>query len=190
MTEPQSKEPITRQQLNKIIFQFTTPSRGKAAWQMVNTLIPYALLWALAIAAFTTALPLWIGILAILIAGPLLVRIFIIFHDCCHSSYFKSNWANTLVGFFTGILCATPFKDWGKAHIHHHATAGNLDKRGVGDVWTLTVDEYIEAPKIKRIIYRIFRNPLFLLGVGPSYVFLIFHRFSQKGIQHKGRLSV
>ncbi len=190
MTEQQSKEPVSRQQLNKIILKFTTPSRIKAAWQMTNTVIPYALLWAVAIAAFTQVLPLWTGILAILIAGPLLVRIFIIFHDCCHSSYFRSSWANTLVGYITGVLCSTPFRDWGKAHIQHHATAGNLDKRGVGDIWTLTVDEYIAAPKMKRIIYRIFRNPFFLLGVGPSYVFLVFHRFSQKGIQHKGRLSV
>lgn len=190
MNEQQTKEPVSRQQLNRIILKYTTPSRGKATWQMVNTLLPYALLWALAVASFTTALPLWVGIVSILIAGPLLVRIFIIFHDCCHSSYFRSSWANTFVGYLTGILCSTPFRDWAASHIRHHATAGNLDKRGVGDIWTLTVDEYIAAPKIKRIIYRIFRNPLFLLGVGPSYVFLIFHRFSQKGIQHKGRLSV
>lgn len=190
MSDQQLEAPITRQVLNKVILKFTAPSLGKATWQMVNTLIPYFLLWAVAIAAFTSVLPIWTGILAILLAGPLLVRIFIIFHDCTHSSFFKKDWANMLVGYFTGILCSTPFRDWGKAHIYHHATAGNLDKRGVGDIWTMTVDEYIEAPKLKRIIYRIFRNPLFLLGVGPSYVFLVFHRFSQKGIQHKGRLSV
>ena len=190
MSEPTTEEPISRQALNKIILQFTTPSRGKAIWQICNTLIPYFALWALAVYAFKTDLPNWIGILAILIAGPFLVRVFIIFHDSCHSSFFKSGWANTLVGYFTGVLTSTPFRDWGKAHIRHHATAGNLDKRGVGDIWTLTVEEYIAAPRIKRIIYRIFRNPLFLFGIGPSYVFLIFHRFSQKGIQHQGRLSV
>ncbi|MDH3982240.1 MAG: fatty acid desaturase, partial [Kiritimatiellaceae bacterium] len=183
-------EPVSRQALNRIILPFTTPGRGKAAWQMANTLIPYFLLWALVIYSFKTDAPIWIGILAISIAGPFLVRIFIIFHDCCHSSYFRSDWANTLVGYLTGILTSSPFRDWGKAHIRHHATAGNLDKRGVGDIWTLTVEEYISAPKLKRITYRIFRHPLFMFGVGPSYVFLIFHRFSHKEIQHQGRLSV
>ncbi len=190
MSETTTDEPVSRAALNKIIIPFTTPSRGKAAWQISNTLIPYAALWALAILAFKDVLPIWVGVLAILIAGPFLVRVFIICHDCCHSSYFKSKWANTLVGYVTGTLTSTPFTDWGKAHIHHHATAGNLDKRGVGDIWTLTVEEYITAPKLKRIIYRVFRHPLFMFGVGPSYVFLIFHRFSQKGIKHKGRLSV
>jgi omega-6 fatty acid desaturase (delta-12 desaturase) len=190
MSEAKSTEPVSRQELNKIILPLTTPIRWKAAWQISNTLIPYILLWILAILAFTTKLPIWIGILAILVAGPLLVRIFIIFHDCCHSSYFRSKWANDMVGYLTGILTSTPYTDWGEAHIYHHKTAGNLDKRGVGDIWTLTVDEYIIAPKIKRIFYRVFRHPLFMFGVGPSYVFLVFHRFSQKGIQHKGRFSV
>ena len=190
MSEQNTNEPASRRALNKIILKYTTPGRGKAAWQILNTLIPYFTLWALAIYSFKTDWPNWIGVLSILIAGPFLVRIFIIFHDCCHSSYFKSKWANTLVGYFTGVLAHSPFRDWGRAHIRHHATAGNLDKRGVGDIWTLTVEEYITAPKLKRIIYRIFRNPFFMFGVGPSYVFLIFHRFSQREIEHKGRLSV
>ena len=190
MNDGPTAEPASREALNKIILKYTTPGRWKAAWQMTNTLLPYFALWALAIYSFKTDMPNWVGILSILMAGPLLVRIFIIFHDCCHSSYFKSKWANKLMGYFAGVLTSTPFTDWGKAHIRHHATAGNLDKRGVGDIWTLTVEEYITAPKLKRIIYRIFRHPLFMFGIGPSYVFLIFHRFSQKNIQHKGRLSV
>ncbi|MEI6890894.1 MAG: fatty acid desaturase [Pontiella sp.] len=190
MNDNTSNESISRPALNKIIQKFTRPERKKAAWQIANTLIPYFLLWALAIYSLKTDLPNWIAMLAILLAGPFLVRIFIIFHDCCHASYFKSKWANTLMGYFTGVLSSSPFTDWGKAHIRHHATAGNLDKRGVGDIWTLTVEEYISAPRLKRITYRIFRHPLFMFGVGPSYVFIVFHRFSQKGIQHKGRLSV
>lgn len=166
------------------------PSRGKAVWQAVNTLIPYLLLWAVAIAVFKNGYPLWIGWTATLVAAIFLVRIFIIFHDCCHSSFFKAKWANQLTGYLSGVLVYTPFTDWGKAHISHHATAGNLDKRGVGDIWTLTVEEYIAAPRLKRLTYRVFRNPLFLFGVGPTFVFLVLQRFSQKGIKHKGRLSV
>jgi omega-6 fatty acid desaturase (delta-12 desaturase) len=191
MSDDQQGEPaVTRETLNKTILPFTIPSRGKAIWQMANTLIPYFLLWTLAILAFRNEYPLWICLVPVVIAAPFLVRIFIIFHDCCHTSFFKARWANTLIGYCTGVLASTPYRDWGTAHISHHATAGNLDKRGVGDIWTLTVEEYISAPKLKRITYRIFRHPLFLFGVGPSYVFLIFHRFSQKGIKHKGRLSV
>jgi len=185
-----TNDPITRQALNKAILKFATPSRGKGVWQVVNTVIPYFCLWALAIFFFNHDYSLWLCFMPVLLAAPFLVRIFIIFHDCCHSSYFKSKWANRLVGYGTGILSSTPFRDWGAAHISHHATAGNLDRRGVGDIWTLTVEEYITAPKLKRITYRVFRHPLFMFGVGPSYVFLVFHRFSQKGIQHKGRLSV
>jgi omega-6 fatty acid desaturase (delta-12 desaturase) len=189
-TDSTTDTPTQRQELNKIIMKFALPSSGKAVWQIVNTLIPYLLLWATAIAVFQNGYPLWIGWVAIVAAAPFLVRIFIIFHDCCHSSFFKAKWANQCIGYLSGVLTYTPFTDWGKAHIRHHATAGNLDKRGVGDIWTLTVEEYIEAPKLKRITYRVFRNPFFLFGVGPSFVFLILQRFSQKGIRHKGRLSV
>ncbi|MCF7817808.1 MAG: fatty acid desaturase [Kiritimatiellales bacterium] len=190
MSDDIQDEPVTRQALNKLITTFAKPNLGSAIWQITNTLIPYLALWALAIYAFQQNYPLWLCYIPVLVAAPFLVRIFIIFHDCCHSSFFKSKWANTLTGYVAGILTSTPFRDWGKAHIGHHATAGNLDKRGVGDVWTMTVEEYITAPKLKRITYRIFRHPLFLFGVGPSYVFLVFHRFSHKQIQHQGRLSV
>ena len=190
MNEESIDDPTKRQGLNKIIMQFAMPSQGKGAWQIANTLIPYFLLWGTAIFSFQKDYPIWAGLIPILLAAPFLVRIFIIFHDCCHSSFFDSKWANKLTGYLTGILVFTPFVDWGKAHIRHHATAGNLDRRGVGDIWTLTVEEYIAAPKLKRITYRIFRNPFFLFGLGPAFVFLILQRFSQKGIQHKGRLSV
>jgi omega-6 fatty acid desaturase (delta-12 desaturase) len=190
MSEEIQVEPVTRQALNKVIAKYARSSRGRAIWQMFDTLVPYFFLWALAIVAIQKDYPLWICFIPILVAAPFLVRIFILFHDCCHSAFFKSKWANTLVGYATGILASTPFRSWGKAHIRHHATAGNLDKRGVGDVWTMTVEEYITAPRLKRVTYRIFRHPLFLFGVGPSLVFLVFHRFSQKDIQHQGRLSV
>jgi omega-6 fatty acid desaturase (delta-12 desaturase) len=190
MSEDSQEQPITRQALNKIIQGFTRSSPGKGIWQIVDTLIPYMLLWATAIYLFQNEHPLWLCFIPVVVAAPFLVRIFVIFHDCCHSSFFSPRWANQLTGYISGILVYTPYQDWRQAHLRHHATAGNLDKRGVGDIWTLTVEEYLAAPKIKRIIYRIFRNPFFLFGFGPAFVFLILQRFSQKGIQHKGRLSV
>ncbi len=189
MNEDTTEAP-TRQALNRIILGFTESSSGRAIWQIVDTLIPYALLWALAIYLFKSGRSLWLCFIPVLVAAPFLVRIFVIFHDCCHSSFFKAKWANQLTGYLSGILVFTPFQDWRQAHLRHHATAGNLDKRGVGDIWTLTVEEYLAAPRMKRIVYRIFRNPFFLFGFGPAFVFLLLQRFSQKGIQHKGRLSV
>jgi omega-6 fatty acid desaturase (delta-12 desaturase) len=190
MSEQQTENPVTRQTLNKVLRRFAPPSRPKAVWQIINTFIPYFGLWAAAIWLIRSGYSLWLAFIPILVAAPFLVRIFIIFHDCCHSSFFKSKWANSLLGYIGGILTFTPFVDWGQAHIMHHSTAGNLDKRGVGDIWTLTVEEYIAAPRLKRITYRIFRNPFFLFGFGPAFIFLILQRFSQKGIQHKGRFSV
>ncbi len=190
MNETDPEQPVNRQTLNKVIQHFKTPSAGRALFQITNTLIPYALLWALAIYLFKSNAPRWTCFIPVLAAAPFLVRIFTLFHDCCHSCFFRARWANQLTGYLLGILTFTPFQDWRQAHLRHHATAGNLDKRGVGDIWTLTVEEYLTAPKTKRIIYRTFRNPLVLFGFGPSFIFLFFHRFSQKGIQHKGRLSV
>ena len=190
MNEESTQQPTTRQALNGIILRHAVSSPAKAAWQIFDTLLPYVLLWALAIYLLLHDYPLWLCFIPVLVAAPFLVRIFVIFHDCCHSSFFKHKWANQLTGYLSGILVFTPYQDWRQAHIHHHATAGNLDKRGVGDIWTLTVEEYLAAPKAKRIIYRIFRNPFFLFGFGPAFIFLFLQRFSQKGIQHKGRLSV
>ncbi|MEN8261785.1 MAG: fatty acid desaturase, partial [Pseudomonadota bacterium] len=117
---PIDTPPIDRQTLNTIILQFTNPSRGKAAWQLTNTLIPYVLLWIAAILLFQNGYPFWTGLIPMLIAGPFLVRLFIIFHDCCHSSYFRAKWANELVGYLTGALTFTPYTDWAQAHTRHH----------------------------------------------------------------------
>jgi omega-6 fatty acid desaturase (delta-12 desaturase) len=190
ISEQHTENPASRQELNRIILPFKTPNPWKAGWQITNTFIPYFLLWTAAVLLIRSGYPLWLAYIPILAAAPFLVRIFIIFHDCCHLSYFRTRWVNQLVGYLTGILTCTPYTDWAQAHIHHHSTAGNLDRRGVGDIWTLTVEEYIAAPKLKRITYRIFRNPFFLFGCGPAFVFLILQRFSQKGIQHRGRFSV
>lgn len=115
MSEAIENEPATRQALNRVILKFARPSRGKAVWQMLNTLIPYATLWALAIFAFQKDYPLWLCFIPVLVAAPVLVRIFIIFHDCCHASFLKSKRANTLVGYAAGILAFTPYRDSVKA---------------------------------------------------------------------------
>ncbi len=134
--------------------------------------------------------PYWVTLALATVAGGILVRLFILFHDCCHGSFFMSRSANTIVGYVTGILTFTAFEDWRHAHNRHHATAGDLDRRGVGDIWTMTTDEYVMAPRLKRLGYRIYRNPFILFGPGSALLFLCFQRFPKKGSDKRVRKSV
>ena len=125
----------------EIVAKYQQPSLPRALWQIVNTLGPYALLWYL----MYRSLPVswWLVVPLAILAGAFLVRVFIIFHDCGHGSYFKSRVANDLVGFIAGVLTFTPYYHWRWEHSIHHASSGHLDKRGIGDIWTLTVQEYL-----------------------------------------------
>lgn len=157
-------------------------------WQMFNTLIPYAALWCLMY--FALQVSWWLTLPLAILAGLFMVRIFIIFHDCGHGSYFKSRTANDIVGFFTGMLTLTPYFHWRWEHAIHHATSGHLDKRGTGDIWTMTVQEYLESGRWKRFAYRLARNPFILFGLGPFYLFLIGQRFAKSGASKRERWSV
>jgi omega-6 fatty acid desaturase (delta-12 desaturase) len=119
-----------------------------------------------------------------------MVRVFIIFHDCGHSSFFKSRRANDITGVITGLLTLTPYQHWRHDHAIHHATAGDLDRRGVGDVQILTVEEYLALPPLKRAAYRIFRHPLVMFTVGSFLVFVLFHRFPRPKAGRRERWSV
>ena len=162
----------------------------KSLWQIVNTLIPYGVLWALMIHTIQREYPYWVTLALALVAGGILVRVFILFHDCCHGSFFRSRRANTILGYITGILTFTDFEDWRHAHNRHHATAGDLDRRGVGDIWTMTTEEYLAAARGKRLAYRIYRNPFILFGPGSALLFLLFQRFSKKGAGKRAQKSV
>jgi omega-6 fatty acid desaturase (delta-12 desaturase) len=157
------------------VSKYEIPSTGGSVWQMVNTLVPYALLWVLMY--FSLALSYWLVVPLAVLAGAFLVRIFIIFHDCTHGSFFKSRRANDLLGFVTGVLTFTPYHHWRWQHAIHHAGAGDLDRRGMGDVWTLTVKEYLEASRGRRFAYRLARNPFVLFVLAPMFLFLVLNRF-------------
>lgn len=162
----------------------------KSLWQIANTLIPYGFLWALMIHTVQREYPYWVTLTIALLAGGILVRVFILFHDCCHGSFFASRRANTILGYITGILTFTDFEDWRHAHNRHHATAGDLDRRGTGDIWTMTTEEYRLAPRRTRLAYRIYRNPFILFGPGSALLFLFFQRFSKKGAGKRAQRSV
>jgi len=169
---------------------YAWPSLGKSIWQMINTLVPYLLLWALMIFTVQWDYPYWLTLLLALAAGGLLIRVFILFHDCCHGSFFASHRANTILGYVTGVLTFTPFEDWRFAHNRHHATAGDLDRRGVGDIWTMTTEEYLSVSLWRRFAYRVYRNPFILLGPGAALLFLCIQRFCTKGAGQRERRSV
>lgn len=175
-------------EFSKNIEKYQKPSLPKGIWQIVNTLIPYLGLWVMIIYSLTVSW--WITAFLIPIAAGFLVRLFIIFHDCGHGSYFKSQKANQIVGMIFGILSFTPYYKWHNQHLRHHATVGNLDKRGIGDVWTMTTAEYSGSSKWTRFKYRVYRNPLIMFGVGSIYVFLIQNRLTRKEMLRKERLNV
>ncbi|OGX07070.1 MAG: fatty acid desaturase [Omnitrophica WOR_2 bacterium GWA2_47_8] len=171
----------------KIVAKYQNPQRGKSIWQLVNTLIPYAFLWYLMY--LSLGVSYWLTLAIAVVAGGLLVRIFIIFHDCGHGSFFRSQKANRFWGYVTGVLTMTPYDYWRHEHAQHHADAGNLDKRGLGDVWTLTVKEYLKASRWTRIKYRLARNPVCLFLIGPTILFLIVHRIPGRKASERNRIS-
>jgi omega-6 fatty acid desaturase (delta-12 desaturase) len=172
------------------IARYAQSNQRKAIWQLVNTFVPYLALWALMAYTVKTGASYWITLALAVVAAAFLVRIFIFFHDCGHGSFFSSPKANTALGYISGILTFTPYHEWRTAHARHHASAGNLDRRGVGDVWTMTVEEFQTAPRRTQIAYRLFRNPLVMFGLGPAGSFLIAQRFSRKGGKKRERDSV
>ena len=162
----------------------------KSLWQLFDTFVPYGVLWALMIYTVQWEYPYWITLALAVVGGSIMVRIFILFHDCCHGSFFASRRANAILGYITGILTLTPFEDWRYAHNLHHSGAGDLDRRGIGEIWTMTTEEYQTAPLRRRFAYRFYRNPFILFGPGSALLFLFFQRFSSKGAGKRERMSV
>ena len=159
----------------QILSRYREPSRARSVVELVITAAPLAALWAAA--WFVCWLGYWWASLLIAIpASGFLVRLFMIQHDCGHGAFFRRKWSNDWVGRVIGVLTLTPYDFWRRAHAVHHATSGNLDQRGLGDIDTLTVREFLALSRWGRLKYRLYRNPVVLFGFGPAYVFLLRHR--------------
>ena len=164
---------------------YQTPSLRLSLWQITNTLVPYVLLWFLMVYAYRISF--WLALPLIILAAGFLIRTFIIFHDCGHGAYFTSRRANEIVGFITGVFVFTPYFSWRHGHAIHHASSGDLDRRGAGDIWMMTVEEYLDSPFWRRVGYRFYRNPFILFIIGPAFLFFIMERIPSQGRKRERR---
>lgn len=158
--------------------QYRRPDNKRAVIEIAITVVPLIALWLvvfwlLHLGMVTTSIA---GLLVLLPAAGLMVRLFIIQHDCGHGSMFSSKRANDWVGRVLGVITLTPYEYWRRLHAAHHAHSGNLDRRGMGDIDTLTVDEYLSKGFFGRLLYRLYRHPAVMFGLGPAYLFLLRHR--------------
>lgn len=168
----------------RLLAQYREPCRRRSIFELLVTLVPFAGLWALAWASMSVSYWLTLGLS--ILNGLFLVRIFCIQHDCGHAAFFQNRKAQDWVGRCLGVLTLTPYDVWRRTHSLHHAAHGNLDRRGIGDVLTLTVAEYRARSRFGRLVYRLYRHPLVLFGVGPSYLFLLQNRLPL-GLMTSGR---
>ncbi len=177
-TDPAATDPaaIGARQWALDLRRYREPSPARSSFEIAVTIVPYTGLWALAWAA--NHVGHWeVSLLLATLAAGFLVRLFMIQHDCGHGAFFRYRWTNDWVGRVIAVLTLTPYDVWRRSHAIHHAAAGNLERRGIGDIDTLTVREYRALCAWRRLRYRLYRHPLVMFGIGPVYLFFLRHRF-------------
>jgi len=167
--------PIEASRWTQILGRYRQPSRMRSMVELAVTATPLAALWTAAWFAYSLGF-WWLSLLIAVPAGGFLVRLFMIQHDCGHGAFFPHKQVNDWIGRAIGVLTMTPYDFWRRTHAVHHATSGNLDRRGMGDVDTLTVREYNARSRWGRLQYRLYRHPLVLFGLAPAYLFIVQHR--------------
>lgn len=174
MSQSHSPPSTSSKRWTALLARYREPSLRRSLFEIAVTLGPFVALW-LAM-WFALDVGYWLTLLLAIPTAAFLVRLFMIQHDCSHDAFFGSRSANVWVGRVLGVLTLTPFDAWRRSHSHHHASSGNLDQRGIGDVTTLTVEEYRSSSLWARLAYRAYRHPLVMFGIGPAYLFLLQHR--------------
>jgi omega-6 fatty acid desaturase (delta-12 desaturase) len=159
----------------KVLASYREPSQVRSVFELTLTAGAFAGLWVLVWVAL--GFGYWLSLLLAVPAAGFLVRLFMIQHDCGHGSFFRRRALNDWVGRVIGTLTLTPYDAWRRSHAVHHASSGNLEERGIGDINTLTVREYLALSRWGRVGYRLYRNPIVMFGLGPAYLFLVQHRF-------------
>jgi omega-6 fatty acid desaturase (delta-12 desaturase) len=157
-----------------ILNRYREPDHGRSLLEIAITAVPFVLLWILM--WLSLGWSYWLSLVIAVPAAGFLVRLFMIQHDCGHGTFFRRRWANDWVGRALGVVTLTPYDHWRRSHAVHHASSGNLERRGIGDIDTLTVREYLGLSRLGRLRYRLYRHPLVMFGIGPAYLFLVRHR--------------
>jgi acyl-lipid omega-6 desaturase (Delta-12 desaturase) len=165
---------IDRETLFPTLLRYREPDPRRAWFELGVTLLPLVLLWVLMWLSLDVSY--WLTLLLAIPAAGFLVRLFMIQHDCGHGAFFRGRAVNDWIGRLLGVLTLTPYDYWKRNHAVHHATSSNLDRRGIGDIETLTVEEYRSRSLSGRIFYRIYRNAIVMFGFGAPYLFLLKHR--------------
>ncbi len=178
--EPAKADPGQRlKSYDGILEAYRKPEWKRGIWQLVTTLTAYAVAWTLTYLSLQVSY--WLTLAISIPTALLLVRVFILQHDCGHYSLLPSKKVCDTIGAMLGVFTFTPYYSWRREHAVHHACSGHLDRRGRhGEIFTLTIDEYRELGPVKKLGYRIFRNPLFLFGAAPFFQFVIYHRFPSR----------
>ena len=168
----------------KILAIYREPNHARSVLELLVTAAGFVALWCMGWAVLVVS-P-WLGLLPALPAAGFLVRLFMIQHDCGHGAFFHRRAANDWLGRVIGTLTLTPYDVWRWSHAIHHASSGNLKSRGIGDISTLTVGEYLALSRWRRLSYRIYRNPIVMFGLGPAYLFFVRHRLPPLGLMRSG----
>ncbi|NVO54205.1 fatty acid desaturase [Rhodobacteraceae bacterium B1Z28] len=179
MTEPSPSfrdklEVTTAREWVTILSKYREPNQLRSAFELGVSVAPFLLLWGLAWASLSVSY--WLALAISVLNAAFLLRLFAIQHDCGHGAFFKNRALSDWVGRAIGVVTLTPYDVWRRTHSTHHNSAGNLDKRGMGDIHTLTVAEYNALTPVNRLRYRLYRHPLTLFGFGPGYLFLFQNR--------------
>jgi acyl-lipid omega-6 desaturase (Delta-12 desaturase) len=178
LTQPDNETPHSAKEWMRLMMAYRQPKLHRSLFEIGVTFLPFITLCVLSYFALNISVFLSFG-LSLLAAG-FLVRLFIIQHDCSHGAFFKQKKLNEWVGRVIGVVTMTPFSIWKRAHLTHHASSGNLEKRGIGDIHMLTVEEYKASSPKARFFYRLYRHPLVMFLIGPIYIFLIAQRLPDK----------
>jgi omega-6 fatty acid desaturase (delta-12 desaturase) len=185
---PALAEPTGRPAWKVALAPYARPHLGRSIVDLLTSVLPYA---GLSVGMyFLLDVSYWLVLAAAVPASGFLLRTYILFHDCTHGSFLPSKRANTWLGRTLGVIVFSPFSSWKHNHAVHHATAGDLDRRGTGDIPTLTVAEYYGGGRKARFGYRLFRNPLVMFGVGPLYALILYPRFIPRNARSRVRNSV
>jgi omega-6 fatty acid desaturase (delta-12 desaturase) len=172
---------------NRRLAEYREPDNCRSLVELAVTILPFVILWAAI--SIVSERSYWASLIGVIPAAGLLVRLFMLQHDCGHGSMFSRRAANDWIGRCLAVLTLTPYDHWRRSHAHHHASSSNLDRRGIGDITTLTVKEFLALDRWGRLKYRLYRHPLVMFGFGPAYLFVFRNRFPNRRADLSGWLS-